>query len=137
METFSRTFPDGFLWGAATASFQIEGAYDEDGRSFSIWDTFCRTPGKVANGDTGDVACDHYHRYREDVALMRDLGVDTYRFSVAWPRVLPAGSGAVNQPAASRFSQPPRSSSTCGRSQWYSVTTGRMSLSSNVSTSRE
>jgi len=96
MANFSRTFPDDFLWGAATASFQIEGAYDEDGRSFSIWDTFCRTPGKVANGDTGDVACDHYHRMPQDVALMKDLGLDAYRFSVAWPRVIPTGTGAVN-----------------------------------------
>ena len=91
METFARTFPDGFLWGAATASYQIEGAHDEDGRSPSIWDTFCRTPGKVANGDTGDVACDHYHRMPQDVALMKDLGLDAYRFSVAWPRVIPGG----------------------------------------------
>jgi beta-glucosidase len=96
MESFSRTFPDGFLWGAATASYQIEGAHDEDGRSPSIWDTFCRTPGKVANGDTGDVACDHYHRVPEDVALMKQLGLDAYRFSVAWPRVVPGGTGAVN-----------------------------------------
>ena len=96
METFARTFPDGFLWGAATASYQIEGAHDEDGRSPSIWDTFCRTPGKVANGDTGDVACDHYHRMPQDVALMKDLGLDAYRFSVAWPRVIPTGTGAVN-----------------------------------------
>ena len=96
MANFSRSFPDGFLWGAATASFQIEGAHDEDGRSFSIWDTFCRTPGKVANGDTGDVACDHYHRMPQDVALMKDLGLDAYRFSVAWPRVIPTGTGAVN-----------------------------------------
>ncbi len=96
METFARTFPDGFLWGAATASYQIEGAHDEDGRSPSIWDTFSRTPGKVANGDTGDVACDHYHRMPQDVALMKDLGLDAYRFSVAWPRVIPDGTGAVN-----------------------------------------
>ena len=96
METFARTFPDGFLWGAATASYQIEGAHDEDGRSPSIWDTFCRTPGKVANGDTGDVACDHYHRMPQDVALMKDLGLEAYRFSVAWPRVVPTGTGAVN-----------------------------------------
>ena len=96
METFARTFPDGFLWGAATASYQIEGAHDEDGRTPSIWDTFSRTPGKVVNGDTGDVACDHYHRMPQDVALMKDLGLDAYRFSVAWPRVIPGGTGAVN-----------------------------------------
>ena len=89
-------FPDGFLWGAATAAYQIEGAVDEDGRAPSIWDTFCRTPGKVLNGDTGDIACDHYHRWREDIALMRDLGLRAYRFSVAWPRVIPGGTGAIN-----------------------------------------
>ncbi|MGB7817490.1 MAG: GH1 family beta-glucosidase [Ornithinibacter sp.] len=96
MQTFDRTLPDTFLWGAATASYQIEGAVIEDGRSPSIWDTFSRTPGKVANGDTGDVACDHYHRMPEDVALMRDLGLDAYRFSIAWPRIVPGGTGAVN-----------------------------------------
>ncbi len=96
MTTSGLTFPDGFVWGTATASYQIEGAHDEDGRSPSIWDTFSRTPGKVLGGDTGDVACDHYHRYPEDVALMRELGLDAYRFSVAWPRVVPGGTGAVN-----------------------------------------
>jgi len=90
------TFPPGFLWGAATASYQIEGAAHEDGRSPSIWDTFCQVPGAVDGGDTGDVACDHYHRYPQDVALLRDLGVGAYRFSVAWPRVIPTGRGAVN-----------------------------------------
>ncbi|HEX5691136.1 MAG TPA: family 1 glycosylhydrolase, partial [Roseiflexaceae bacterium] len=77
------SFPDDFVWGAATASYQIEGAVAEDGRLPSIWDTFSRTPGKVAGGDTGDVACDHYHRWRDDIALMRDLGLQAYRFSVA------------------------------------------------------
>lgn len=90
-------FPKGFLWGSATASYQIEGAWNEDGRSESIWDRFCRTPGKVLNGDTGDVACDHYHRWKEDIALMRELGHQAYRFSIAWPRVIPNGTGAVNQ----------------------------------------
>lgn len=89
-------FPTGFVYGAATASYQIEGAAREDGRGPSIWDTYSHTPGLVVNGDTGDVACDHYHRYREDVALLRDLGVDSYRFSIAWPRIVPEGSGAVN-----------------------------------------
>jgi beta-glucosidase len=89
-------FPDDFVWGVATASYQIEGAVAEDGRSPSIWDTFSHTPGKTANGDTGDVACDHYHRWREDVALMRELGMQGYRFSVAWPRVVPGGTGQVN-----------------------------------------
>ncbi len=91
------TFEPGFLWGAATSSYQIEGATTEDGRGPSIWDTFCATPGKVDNGDTGDVAADHYHRYREDVGIMSELGLGAYRFSVAWPRVQPLGSGAVDQ----------------------------------------
>lgn len=90
------TFPDGFVWGAATASYQIEGAAREDGRGPSIWDTFSRTPGKVVGGHTGDIACDHYHRYAEDVALMADLGLGAYRFSVAWPRIRPDGTGPVN-----------------------------------------
>ncbi|WP_433214526.1 GH1 family beta-glucosidase [Microtetraspora malaysiensis] len=89
-------FPDGFVWGAATAAYQIEGAWDEDGRGCSIWDSFSRVPGKVADGHTGDVACDHYHRYSEDVRLMAGLGLAAYRFSVAWPRVRPTGSGPVN-----------------------------------------
>ncbi|MDU0315118.1 beta-glucosidase [Phycicoccus sp. M110.8] len=88
--------PQGFLFGVASASYQVEGAVDEDGRGRSVWDTFCDRPGAIANGDTGAVACDHYHRYREDVALLKDLGVDSYRFSIAWPRVLPAGTGEVN-----------------------------------------
>ncbi|WP_181727591.1 GH1 family beta-glucosidase [Streptomyces sp. PT12] len=89
-------FPRGFFFGAATASYQIEGAHDVGGRGPSIWDTYCREPGRVAEGATGDVACDHYHRYREDVALLRELGVDSYRFSVAWPRVQPTGAGPAN-----------------------------------------
>src|SRR3954447_672052 len=92
-----RTFPADFLWGSATASYQIEGAVTEDGRLPSIWDTFCATPGKVLDGDTGEVAADHYHRVTEDVALMKDLGLQAYRFSIAWPRVQPTGSGAFNQ----------------------------------------
>lgn len=90
-------FPDGFLWGTATASYQIEGAVGEDGRGRSIWDTFCHTPGKVFHGDTGDVACDHYHRWEQDVALMAQLGLNAYRLSVAWPRVQPDGAGSFNQ----------------------------------------
>ncbi|MGW9450641.1 GH1 family beta-glucosidase [Streptomyces sp. NPDC055632] len=86
-------FPEGFRWGTATAAYQIEGAAAEDGRTPSIWDTFSRTPGKVRNGDTGDIAADHYHRLDEDVALMRRLGVTDYRFSIAWPRVQPTGRG--------------------------------------------
>ncbi|PGH47704.1 GH1 family beta-glucosidase [Streptomyces sp. Ru87] len=93
--TFPR-FPAGFRFGAATAAYQIEGAHAEDGRGPSIWDTYCRTPGKVAEGATGDVACDHYHRWPEDIGLLRDLGVDSYRFSIAWPRVRPLGDGPLN-----------------------------------------
>ncbi len=89
-------FPEDFVWGAATASYQIEGAFDEDGRGESIWDRFSKTPGKVLHGHTGDVACDHYHLYKEDVALIKELGVDSYRFSVAWPRIMPEGD-RVNQ----------------------------------------
>lgn len=89
-------FPQDFAWGAATASYQIEGAYDEDGRGMSIWDTFVRIPGKVANMDNGDVACDSYHRFREDIALMKDLGLKAYRFSIAWPRIFPEGAGELN-----------------------------------------
>ncbi len=102
MEPLTRTFPPGFLWGAATASYQIEGAVAEDGRSPSIWDTFSATPGRTAGGDTGAVACDHYHRVAEDVGLMRELGLDAYRFSVAWPRIVPDGDGAPN-PAGIAF----------------------------------
>src|SRR6202020_896939 len=91
-----KTFPQGFLWGSATASYQVEGAVHEDGRGPSIWDTFSHMPGKTHNGDTGDVADDHYHRYKEDIALMSDLGLTTYRFSIAWPRIFPAGTGARN-----------------------------------------
>jgi beta-glucosidase len=91
-----RAFPPGFLFGAATAAYQIEGAADEGGRGPSIWDTFCREPGRVLGGDTGEVACDHYHRWEQDLDLLRDLGVGAYRFSVAWPRVQPDGRGPAN-----------------------------------------
>ena len=90
------TFPDGFIWGSATAAYQIEGAAAEDGRTPSIWDTFSHTPGKVANGDTGDVAADHYHRYAQDIALMSDLGLGAYRFSASWSRIVPGPSGAAS-----------------------------------------
>jgi len=89
-------FPDGFVWGSATAAYQIEGAANEDGRGPSIWDTFSRTPGRVFSGHTGDVACDHYHRYVDDVALMAGLGLASYRYSISWPRIQPDGSGPVN-----------------------------------------
>ncbi|MEV7231147.1 MULTISPECIES: GH1 family beta-glucosidase [Polymorphospora] len=96
------TLPPNFRWGVATSSYQIEGAVAEDGRTPSIWDTFCRVPGAIDGADNGDVACDHYHRMPQDVALMRELDVDTYRFSVAWPRVQPGGRGPVN-PAGLAF----------------------------------
>jgi beta-glucosidase len=89
-------FPSDFLWGAATSAYQIEGAIDEDGRGASIWDTFCATPGKVQNGDSGGVACDSYHRYGLDIARMQELGLGAYRFSIAWPRILPEGRGRIN-----------------------------------------
>jgi beta-glucosidase len=90
------SLPTDFRWGVATSAYQIEGAYAEDGRGLSIWDTYCRTPGMVEDGDNGDVACDHYHRMPADIALIKSLGVDVYRFSVAWPRVQPGGRGPVN-----------------------------------------
>ncbi|WP_138494666.1 GH1 family beta-glucosidase [Paenibacillus pinistramenti] len=90
-------FPEDFIFGSATSSYQIEGAYNEGGRGMSIWDTFARTPGKVENGDTGDLACDSYHLYKEDVQLLKNMGAKAYRFSVAWPRIIPDGDGAVNQ----------------------------------------
>lgn len=90
-------FRDKFMWGAATAAYQIEGGYAENGKGDSIWDRFCRIPGKVRDGNTGDVACDHYHRYRDDVKLMKTIGLNAYRFSVAWSRIFPEGKGQVNQ----------------------------------------
>ncbi|NDI35206.1 GH1 family beta-glucosidase [Chengkuizengella sediminis] len=90
-------FPKDFKWGTATAAYQIEGAYDKDGRGMSIWDTFSRIPGKVFEGDNGDVACDSYHRYEEDIQLMKQLGITVYRFSVSWPRIFPNGTGEINQ----------------------------------------
>jgi beta-glucosidase len=98
-------FPDGFAWGTATASYQIEGAVDEDGRSPSIWDTYAHTPGRIADGTTGDVADDHYHRYPEDVALLSNLGVTFYRFSLAWPRLQPDGRGELNQRGVDFYSR--------------------------------
>ena len=89
-------FPKEFVWGAATASYQIEGGAFEDGRGASIWDTFSHTPGKTKGGDTGDVACDSYHRWAEDMELMKAMHLQAYRFSIAWPRIFPAGTGAVN-----------------------------------------
>ncbi len=89
-------FPEGFIWGTTTSSYQIEGAWNEDGKGESLWDYVCHNLGIVANGDTGDVACDHYHRYREDVALMKKMGLTAYRFSMSWPRIFPTGRGKIN-----------------------------------------
>jgi beta-glucosidase len=94
--TEARTFPQGFYWGTATSAYQIEGAWNEDGKGPSIWDTYAHTPGKMKNNDTGDVANDHYHRYKDDVALMRDIGANAYRFSISWPRIFPEGIGQPN-----------------------------------------
>jgi beta-glucosidase len=97
MSESTRAFPSDFVWGTATASYQVEGAVTEDGRGESIWDRFSATPGNISNGDTGAVACDTYHRYTEDIRLMRALGIGAFRLSVAWPRILPEGRGRVNQ----------------------------------------
>ncbi len=98
-------FPPGFVWGAATASYQIEGAWQADGKGESIWDRFSHTPGKIEHGHTGDAACDHYHRWREDIGLMQALGLNAYRFSIAWPRILPAGRGSVNTAGLDYYDQ--------------------------------
>jgi beta-glucosidase len=98
-------FPSGFTWGAATAAYQIEGAAGADGRGVSIWDTFARAPGRVRNGDTGDMAADHYRRWRDDIELMRSLGLNAYRFSIAWPRVQPAGTGPPNPQGLDFYSE--------------------------------
>lgn len=98
MDKKNLIFPDGFLWGAATAAYQIEGACQEDGRGESIWDRFSHTPEKVANNDNGDIACDHYHKYRQDIDLMSQIGLKAYRLSLSWPRIYPEGRGTVNQP---------------------------------------
>jgi beta-glucosidase len=98
-------FPDGFLWGTATAAYQIEGGHTADGKGPSIWDTFSHIPGKIFEKQNGDVACDHYHRYRDDVGIMAELGLNAYRFSVSWPRVMPGGTGAPNQKGLDFYSK--------------------------------
>ena len=114
------SFPDGFVWGAATAAYQVEGAVDADGRTPSIWDTFTRVPGAVVDGDTGDVACDHYRRMPDDVALMKELGLGSYRFSVAWPRVRPDG-GPVNQAGLDFYRRLVDELLTAGISPWLTL----------------
>jgi len=99
------TFPAGFHWGTATASYQIEGAWNEDGKGESIWDRFSHEPGRIRTGDTGDRACDSYHRYADDVALMRDMNLTSYRFSIAWPRIQPDGTGSVNAKGIDYYSR--------------------------------
>src|ERR1035438_3291340 len=99
------SFPDGFLWGLATASYQVEGAWNEDGKGESIWDRFAHTVGKVKGGATGDVACDQYHRYKEDIAILKRLNQKSYRFSTSWARVQPAGTGQVNQKGIDYYSR--------------------------------
>jgi len=99
------TFPKGFFWGTATAAYQIEGAWNEDGKGESVWDRFAHTAGKIKNGDTGDTTCDSYHRWRQDLALMRAMNLNSYRFSISWPRVQPSGSGAVNPKGLDYYSR--------------------------------
>jgi beta-glucosidase len=99
------SFPKNFFWGTATAAYQIEGAWQEDGKGESIWDRFTHTPGRIKNGDTGDLACDSYHRWREDIALMRTMNLNSYRFSISWPRIQPAGSGSVNSKGIDSYSR--------------------------------
>src|SRR5712691_6327415 len=98
-------FPKGFFWGTATASYQIEGAWNEDGKGESIWDRFAHTPGKIKNADTGDVACDSYHRWREDIALMRAMNLNSNRFSISWPRIQPYGPGSANSKGLDYYSR--------------------------------
>jgi hypothetical protein len=99
------SFPKNFYWGAATAAYQIEGAWQEDGKGESIWDRFSHTPGKIKNGDTGDVACDSYHRWPEDIALLRAMNLNSYRFSISWPRIQPTGSGPANSKGVNYYSR--------------------------------
>ncbi len=104
-ESSEQAFPKGFFWGTATASYQIEGAWNEDGKGESIWDRFAHTPGRIKNGDTADVACDSYHRWRDDIALMRAMNLNSYRFSISWPRIQPSGSGAANPKGIEYYSR--------------------------------
>ena len=103
--SYEATFPKGFFWGTATAAYQIEGAWNEDGKGESIWDRFAHTPGKIKNGDTGDMACDSYHRWHEDIALMRAMNLNSYRFSISWPRIQASGAGAANAKGLDHYSR--------------------------------
>ena len=98
-------FDKNFVWGSATASYQIEGAWNEDGRGLSVWDVFCHEKGHVDENHTGDVACDHYHRFREDVRLMKELGIKAYRFSISWTRIFPKGTGEINEAGVRFYSE--------------------------------
>src|SRR5260221_1131238 len=103
MESLRRRFPPSFIWGAASSAYQIEGAAAADGKGESVWDEFCRRPGAIADGSTGEVACDHYHRLESDLDLLSELAVDAYRFSISWPRVQPTGSGVLNEAGLSFY----------------------------------
>ena len=98
-------FPPDFLWGMTTAAFQVEGAWNEDGKGESIWDRFCHTPGKIKGAATADIACDHYHRYREDIGILKQLNQKSYRFSISWPRIQPSGTGAPNAKGLDHYSR--------------------------------
>ncbi len=100
-----KTFPANFTWGTATASYQVEGAWNEDGKGESIWDRFSHTPGNIERNENGDIACDQYHRYPEDIKLMQSLGLKNYRLSLSWPRIYPQGEGAINQKGLDHYSR--------------------------------
>jgi beta-glucosidase len=100
-----KAFANGFLWGTATAAYQVEGAWNEDGKGESIWDRFAHTPGNIERGETGDIACDQYHRYPEDIAMMKQLGLKAYRFSLSWPRIYPNGHGEINPKGLEHYDQ--------------------------------
>ena len=115
------TFPENFVWGAATSSYQIEGAWNADGKGENIWDRFSHTPGKVDNGDTGDVACDHYHHWHEDIELMKEIGLKAYRFSISWARILPKGRGKINQAGIDFYSNLVDSLLEAGIEPWVTL----------------